>query len=524
MQKLVFGHNTEFILIIIKIHMTNIFDTLDKKKLSTKLYPEETINFLSDLLGLIGEHFDPYKKFNDQFLWKTKSQYEVMIWYILQKFANIDQLREEEWSVKFILSKVLESIIFKNLETIYFYNLYNDSEKRNIRTQLERWLDHIYQCNLLSDTYITDEEISKVVVDWVVVTVPQEIKKALQTTMKKNRYVYSVKLNEEANKIFSDENKVRSVFENLESIWLEKPLIDIFTLSETKFTTSKDFKSTYRTDKEKIASLILDEKSYYLARNWVIRPNTKSKKVIAKVDFQKLEFIDWKLYDRNLDISFWLDSKLWGVYQTLLLSWFIRLLQWDELVRKEYKLNWNYEIYEWLLNSTPNSILWVSKYGEFTEKHNIKSIEVKWRLIKNLREIYQKLEVLDTQEIFKVTFDDDTTLVVSKDLNYFFLLNLGLITKTYLWDKELSFEQVDQLWIFPKLVNWRSLQTFIATFLDYELEDYLNEYEDVKMLEIISKNFSKNDIIKYTREYKTKIDKFEETLNIAKLLPKSLHE
>lgn len=502
--------------------MTDIFETLDKKKLSTELYPTETIWFLKDLLSSIGETFDPYKKFNDQFLWKTKSQYEVMLNYIYTKFTDIEKLRDEDGSVKFILSKVLESTIFKNLEIIYFYNLYNDPEKRSIRTQLERALDHIYQCNFLSETYILDKEISKIVIDWVIITSPNEIKKALQTTMKKNRYVYSIKTNEEFNKV--SKNKIRDVYENLESISLEKPLSEVLILNEIKFTTSKDYKTIFTDNKDKLISLLLDDSSYYISRNWVLRQNTNNKKIIVNLDFSKLEYLNGKLYDKSLNISLSLNPTLWNYYLALIQTGFIRVLQGESIIKKENILKWNLNMYNSLITNIPKSILGVTRYGETPERITISTIEVNGRIYKWTVEIYKKLLSLWEQDIFKVTFSDNTMLVCCKDLNYFYLLNLWLIDKVYLSEKELTLEQLDQIIFSPKLVNWRSFQTFINTFLEYEFEDYLNEYEDTKILEIISKNFSKNDIIKYTREYKTKIDKFEEMLGIAKLLPKSLYD
>lgn len=502
--------------------MTNIFDTLDKQKLSTSLYPQETVELLTDLLNLIWESFDPYKKFNEQFYWKTKGQYEDMMMYILQKFSDIESLREEDWSVKFILSKVLESIIFKNLETIYFYNLYNDPEKRLIRTQLERALDHIYQCNLLSENYILDNEISKVVVEGVVITDPVEIKKALSTTMKKTRYVYSIKLNEEFN-TKSDE-QIRAVYENLESLNLEKPTLETLKLKDLQFTTPENFWIVYSKNKDKLTSLLLDEKSYYLTKKWVLRANSKNKKLIIDIDFSKLSLSNWRLVDTSLDLSISLNPKLWGYYLSLIQTGFIRTVNAEEIIKRESILKWNISLYSSLLTNIPESITALTKYGETIDRVEIKSIEIKWRIYKESSEIYEQLLSLWASDVFKATFSDNCTLIVSKDLNYFYLLNLGLIDKIFLSDKELSLEQVDQLALLPRLENGRSFQIFINTFLDYELEDYLNEYDDTRILEIISKNFSKNDIIKYTREYKLRIDKLEETLNIAKLLPKSLHE
>lgn len=504
--------------------MTNIFDKIDKIKVEKILYPQKIIPFLIDFFNEIDIEFNPSENLQDQINGRTKEEYEKLLLFLYREFFEIEKLREKDSSIRFIISKILENYLFKNLEIIYSYNLYHDIDKRNIRKQLERALDYIYEINLETPNYILWEEIDTLVVDWDIYKNQKEINKLLKTSIKKSKFIYSLRKNIEYNKArWENSEKLKEVLDNLESKELEKPEEVKIFINNVKKVISKDF--LYETDKyiEIVKSFLLSQNPYYLTNENIIKERKKDDKIIFSLNLNTL-VRTWyhTLFNKELDLQFDLSDHFLNYYDSLLVDWFIRRFTEDE--DRSFTIKKEASIFRALVDSKSPSLIPLNKYGEVKNYKRIIELEVNWRIYTDLGDIYLQLINLEDEEIFKVTFEDKKTILWSKDLNYFYLLNRNLIESITISESKISLLWDSIVYLKPKFNKARYFNEYISKFLEYEYEDYQYEYQDLKVIDILTKKFTKNDIIKYSREYKTRIDKFEKDLNFSKLIPKWLYD
>lgn len=531
--------------------MSNIFETLDTQWREEKsLYPYDILPFLEEFFQIIDVPFKKTDNLLDLLKDRTKEEYELLLNFLSTEFIKtIENDRSSWW--KFIISKLLEWFIFKYLDLYHYYNYYHDPEKLWIKKQLTNFLSYIYDINSNSPLKVQENDITKILFDWEVYISRDEIKRFLQSTVKKEKFLYEYGPNRTYCDCRGDRLKNYCLPNFNDLLWREvifdstTPTIDKIFLEDlntiTNFLCSQEVTQKKNIIREYIFSSLLNYSNKVFDKGGQLHEVSPICKFYLNVNLNnfKLRFKDGdlhSLYYEDEEINLIPSPNYMNYYLSLFITSFTRYSQVNPYgYSKTTILEDRDEVFTQLIKQgLTNNNLGVECYPNierpnfFYEKFKwyklIKEIEYKWRIYKWQHTIYTLINRLDDNEIFKVTFEDQITLLLTKNLNFSYLLNTQMFDKLVIEGQEFIVWQTNVI-LKPSISNGLKIQEYIDTFLDETYEDYEYEYQDMLIDDLFkNKKFTKTEIQKLTKEFTDKYLDFEKDINFSKLIVKDLSD